>query len=365
MNEFEADEFPKSGTRVFKKCSHTGKITVYLSKRDFYTHETHVDPIEGVILVDPDIIQLKKPIYCQILAAFRYGREDLDVLGLTFRKYLYLSTVQVYPPVVVPNIQGLINSGPLPSLSVSLNDKKCANRKNDQIEKQFSAPSSYRNLTKLQERLIKKLGANAFPFYFEVPKETPASVTLQPGNHDDGKPCGVDYELRTYIGHEVEEKTQKRNSVCLMIRKFSFSSEKVNNNLPIPRANMTKDFLMCPGHISLQMSLEKSNYFHGENISVNVKVDNRLNRAVKKIKLSVVQIADIMLFSRTMYKCAVEELETEEGLPILPFTDGWSRQYNLCPLLAKNRDKQGLALDGKLKNEDTNLASSTLAKWLW
>ncbi|VDD81675.1 unnamed protein product [Mesocestoides corti] len=32
----------------------------------------------------------------------------------------------------------------------------------------------------------------------------------------------------------------------------------------------------------------------------------------------------------------------------------------MCPLLSNNREKRGLALDGKLKNEDTNLASSTI-----
>lgn len=34
--------------------------------------------------------------------------------------------------------------------------------------------------------------------------------------------------------------------------------------------------------------------------------------------------------------------------------------YTLTPLLGSNREKRGLALDGKLKHEDTNLASSTM-----
>ena len=37
-----------------------------------------------------------------------------------------------------------------------------------------------------------------------------------------------------------------------------------------------------------------------------------------------------------------------------------SKVYALTPLLANNKDKRGLALDGKLKHEDTNLASSTM-----
>lgn len=34
--------------------------------------------------------------------------------------------------------------------------------------------------------------------------------------------------------------------------------------------------------------------------------------------------------------------------------------YTVTPLLSDNREKRGLALDGKLKHEDTNLASSTM-----
>ena len=45
-----------------------------------------------------------------------------------------------------------------------------------------------RPLTRLQERLIKKLGANAFPFFFELPPHCPASVTLQPAPGDTGGP---------------------------------------------------------------------------------------------------------------------------------------------------------------------------------
>ncbi|XP_035530804.1 beta-arrestin-2-like [Morone saxatilis] len=36
--------------------------------------------------------------------------------------------------------------------------------------------------------------------------------------------------------------------------------------------------------------------------------------------------------------------------------------YTLTPMLGTNREKRGLALDGQLKHEDTNLASSTIVK---
>lgn len=50
---------------------------------------------------------------------------------------------------------------------------------------------------------------------------------------------------------------------------------------------------------------------------------------------------------------------TREGCPVGPgFT--LSKVFTVTPLLANNKDKWGLALDGQLKHEDTNLASSTL-----
>jgi hypothetical protein len=49
---------------------------------------------DGVVLIDPEYVKDRK-VFGHVLAAFRYGREDLDVLGLTFRKDLYLASEQV------------------------------------------------------------------------------------------------------------------------------------------------------------------------------------------------------------------------------------------------------------------------------
>ena len=66
----------KQGTRVFKKGSPNGKITVYLGKRDFVDHVTHVDPIDGNVKpcdgddVDDDDddfeadVELSQCVYC-------------------------------------------------------------------------------------------------------------------------------------------------------------------------------------------------------------------------------------------------------------------------------------------------------------
>ena len=102
----------KQGTRVFKKGSPNGKITVYLGKRDFVDHVTHVDPIDGVVLVDPEYLKDRK-VYGHVLAAFRYGREDLDVLGLTFR-YLRI------PLVVIRVKLNIFQERPVPGLITNI-----------------------------------------------------------------------------------------------------------------------------------------------------------------------------------------------------------------------------------------------------
>ncbi|XP_034660155.1 beta-arrestin-1 [Drosophila subobscura] len=304
----------RQATRVFKKSSSNGKITVYLGKRDFVDHVSHVDPIDGVVFIDPEYVKDRK-VFGQVLAAFRYGREDLDVLGLTFRKDLYLAHEQIYPPM--------------------------------QLE---------RPMTRLQERLIKKLGPNAHPFYFEVPPYCPASVSLQPAPGDVGKSCGVDYELKAFVGEHVEDKPHKRNSVRLTIRKVMYAPSKAGEQ---PSIEVSKEFMMKPNKIHLEASLDKELYHHGEKISINVHVANNSNRTVKKIKVCVRQFADICLFSTAQYKSVVAEIESEDGCQVAPgFT--LSKVFELCPMLANNKDKWGLALDGQLKHEDTNLASSTL-----
>ena len=52
--------------------------------------------LDGVVLVDPEYVK-DRGVYGHVLAAFRYGREDLDVLGLTFRKDLYLASAKIFP----------------------------------------------------------------------------------------------------------------------------------------------------------------------------------------------------------------------------------------------------------------------------
>lgn len=51
--------------------------------------------LDGMILVEEGSLEPGQKVYATLVAVFRYGREDLDVLGLTFRKDLLVFNFQV------------------------------------------------------------------------------------------------------------------------------------------------------------------------------------------------------------------------------------------------------------------------------
>ncbi|RZF35910.1 hypothetical protein LSTR_LSTR013959 [Laodelphax striatellus] len=155
--------------KVFKKVSPNGKLTLYLGKRDFVDHISAVEPIDGVALLHDDYVKDRK-VFGQVICSFRYGREEDEVMGLNFQKDLYLASEQIYPP----------------------------------------KEGKEQNLTKLQERLVKKLGPNAVPFTFNINPSAPASVTLQPGPDDEGHPCGVQYFVKLFTGENETDRTHRR-----------------------------------------------------------------------------------------------------------------------------------------------------------
>nr|XP_033801699.1 arrestin-C [Geotrypetes seraphini] len=301
--------------RVFKKSSPNGKLSLYVGKRDFVDHVDHVEPIDGIVLIDPEYLKNRKA-FVTLTCAFRYGRDDMDLIGLSFRKDLYSLAAQVYPP----------------------------------------QPEEKRALTPLQEKLMKKLGDHAHPFYFQMATNLPCSVSLQPGAEDSGKCCGVDFEIKGFCAENLQENICKRNSVRLMIRKVQFAPE--NTGLA-PTSGTTRQFMMSDKPLHLEASLDKEVYYHGEPINVNVKINNSTSKTVKKIKVTVEQITDVVLFSLDKYTkvlCAEETNDTVAANSTL------SKTFVVTPVLANNREKRGLALDGKLKHEDTNLASSTVLR---
>ncbi|XP_070761350.1 S-arrestin-like isoform X1 [Enoplosus armatus] len=301
---------------VFKKVSRDKSVAVYMAKRDFVDHCDYVDPVDGVIVIDP--VQLKgKKVYVMLSCTFRYGRQDMDVMGVAFRRDLFLVTRQVYP---------------------ELQDKEKLTH------------------TKVQQKLLRKLGDNAFPFFFEFPDNLPCSVALQPGPSDVGKKCAVEFEVKAFCGENQDEKIDKQSSVRLTIRKIQFSPD---NSKLVPVAETTFEFLMSEKPLHVKLSLPKETFYHGEPVRVNVEITNSSSRNIKDISVSVEQVTNVVLYSNDKYVKSVAKEETNDSVP-----SGTSlkKEYTLHPLLAHNKDRRGLALDGRLKHEDTNLASSSIVK---
>ncbi|KAL8187562.1 UNVERIFIED_CONTAM: hypothetical protein K2H54_051125 [Gekko kuhli] len=318
---------------IYKKISRDKGVTIYLGKRDFIDHVDDVEPVDGVVLVDPEIVKEKK-VYVTLTCAFRYGQEDIDIMGLTFRRDLYFSRTQVYPS----------------------------------LEKQ-------RPLSDLQTCLLNKLGENAYPFVLIC--------------------CGVDFEVKAFSTDNVEGRILKRNSVRLLVRKVQHAPEAPG---PQPQADTTWQFFLSKKPLHLKACLSKESvyeaqgpicqtcpgklfgikfcytdllsppakpdqlfqvFYHGEPIPVTVTVINNTDKVVKKISVSVVQVANVVLYSSDFYTKTVALEETEVKIqPNCTFI----KTITVLPLLANNREKRGIALDGKLKDEDTNLASSTIIK---
>lgn len=88
------------------------------------------------------------------MITFRHGREEEEMMGLSFKKELVLDRVQIYPPEKNPTEE-----------------------------------------TKLQSRLIQKLGEGAHPFALNFPDLAPNSVVICAD--DDEDPANVSRQRET------------------------------------------------------------------------------------------------------------------------------------------------------------------------
>ncbi|CAL8277477.1 unnamed protein product [Lota lota] len=301
---------------IYKKITSDKSVSVYMGKRDFVDHVDSVEPVDGVVLIDPEALNGRK-VFVTLSCTFRYGRDDMDVMGIVFRREIYVSTRQVYPPLM-DREQGVH--------------------------------------TKIQDKLLRKLGDNAYPFFFEFPDNLPCSVGLQPGPQDSGKQCAVEFEIKAFSAESQDAKIRKRSAVTLMLRKVQYAPE---TDEAVGAVTRSRDFATADRPLHLEATLEKEIFYHGEAINVHVSVSNNSNKNIKNIIVSVDQVSTVVLYCNDSYIKSVAIKDSGDAV-----STGASLQkvYTLLPLLANNKERRGIALDGKLKHEDTNLASSSLIK---
>ncbi|XP_062869926.1 arrestin 3a, retinal (X-arrestin) [Trichomycterus rosablanca] len=304
--------------KVFKKTSGNGQLTLFLGKRDYIDHVDSVESVEGVLKIDPSDLGDRK-VWVQLCCAFRYGTDDLDLIGMYFRKDIWLTRVQLYP-----------DAGHKPKL------------------------------TDMHNTLLKKAGEQAHAFAFDIPTNLPCSMTLQPGPDDQGKkPCGVDFEVKAIVAkvpEDPDEKIDKKDTCRLIIRKIQFAPANTGSG---QKAEICKNFMMSDKPVHLEASIEKDIYYHGESIPIRVKVKNETSKTVNKIKITVDQTTDVILYSADKY---TKTVVSEEFTETVEANSSFDKVLSITPSLAQNKEKRGIAVDGKLKYEDTNLASTTILR---
>lgn len=301
--------------KVFKKCAPNGKVTLYMGRREFIDSVSAVEPIDGIVVLDDEYVKYNRKVYAQLVCSFRYGREEDEVMGLNFQKELTLASTQIHPQ-----------------------------------------EKSELCMTKMQERLLKKLGQNAFPFMLNMPTNSPASIILQQKAGDESQPCGVQYFVKIFTGESEIDRSHRRSTVSLGIRKVQYAPAKQGVQ---PCTIVRKDFLLSPGELELEVTLDKQLYHHGEKITINICVRNNSNKVVKKIKAMVQQGVDVVLFQNGQFRHTIASMETSEGCPIQPGSSV-QKVMHLLPTLISNQNRYGIAVEGQAKKRDTYLASTTL-----
>lgn len=305
-------------TKIYKKCSPHGRLYLYLGQRDFISSDGLIEDIKGIAYT-PELSEIQgKCIFASLIVSFRHGREEDEVMGISFKKELVVDRVQIHP--------------------VNKEDEK----------------------SKLQARLMQKLGEGAKPFTLSFPQSSPNSVLIK-GEEGDSAQMGVSYEVRLHIGDSSDDFVgSKKSSVNMSIRKSQYTVP--DGAVRCPTAKAEKSFLFSKGKLGLECSLDKEVYYHGQEIPITLSINNNANKSVKTIRVAIVQHCELTMVAG-VYSCKVARLETKDGCPLAPGSS-LNRTFNMKPLAQICNQERGLVLDASLSKEidETNLASSSLAE---
>lgn len=74
------------------------------------------------------------------------------------------------------------------------------------------------------------------------------------GTDDEGQPCGVHYYIKIFVGENETDRTHKRGTVTMGIRKVQYAPSKQGRQ---PCTVVRKDFMMSPGELELEVTLDK------------------------------------------------------------------------------------------------------------
>lgn len=300
--------------QVFKKTCPNGKITIYLPKRDYIETSTHVEPIEGVLVVDPNYVGARQ-VYVQLQMTFRYGCEEDEVMDVPLKRSLYIDTHQVYPPVKDIN----------PSVT--------------------------------QANLANKLGSFAFPFILEIPPLAAPSTVMQRRLKQEGELMGMDYEVMAFVGHNDAD-IHARNSCKVSVRKLQDIPASLSSSKK-PEGQMTKTMLIGMGPVTIHCTLGSRVVQPDETIPVTVTVKNDAKRDIKRLKVKLVQKIECPFFGKT--KARARTIMKIDDKINLGYCGEISKNYTLLATPPPRRETGEFLLQGQFDSTAVDtLACSTV-----
>lgn len=341
----------KSQRRVFRKSTRNHALEVYVFKRDFYEENGTVEPIDGLIAVNPDKDLNDRAVFVKIEARFHHSfASAAAILGISPSTTLHRDTKLVYRGSTSAE-----RSGSDAEESTAL---LCDKARSEYVLEKMKTP------TKLQAKLAKTLDWPTVPFRFQIPSNLPSSVVMNhgKGREDDSGHLGVDYEISAFVGLANEGKPRKRRStVTLNIRKLT-QIHHLQELIP-PSVSESMSFILSSSSksVTLQVTLTKPLYTLDEKVGVTLNITNSSNKTIKSIKILVRQhssLKDLNGSERINAKCILSEMESTEECPIRP-SQTKQLNYELEIFDLKNKDHPQIALDGQLHDEDTTIATST------
>lgn len=333
------------GRQVVKKSSPDSKVTLYMEKREFCDLGSCTEPVEGVVVLDADQLQPNERLLVALVGRFRYGREEDEILGMTLCREVYLGHTQ------------LCHEQP----SSPRTPQAATGSSTAEPPKSPGRALYAMQLGPVHRRLMDALGEAAVPFRFEFPRDAPVSTVMQRLTPESGETCGVRYLVRCYtLLDEEETPAQSKSCVNIGIRKVQCAITPRPISAGPRSASLTKDFPLNAGKLVVEASLEKELYFHGEEIVVKINVQNHSQKTVKHIKVSILQVVDICMFSTGRWKvCVATANGSKDDCPVLPGSTV-ERRVSVTPSLEENRQKYGVFVESYKGDDVLCLASSTI-----
>ncbi|XP_028968323.1 phosrestin-2-like [Galendromus occidentalis] len=326
------------------------------------------EPVEGIVTYDETKLEPGEKVYIALVGRFRYGREEDEILGMSLCREIYMGYMPVCSIKRMLSPQGSAGSNGNPQDKIEpLPGPSSGTRSVVQSQKSLSEEllrSSYSiQLSPFHDNTLPFLPAESVPFRFEFPEDAPISMVMQRLTPESGDTCGVRYYVRCYTSLEAEEQQTTISLLNFPIKKVQYASLARslmdNQNEDLPKGTILKEFPLNGGTLSLGATLNKSLYEHGEEIRVKIHVNNSSHKTIKHVKVSVLQVADICLFSTGKWKVCVATTNNRNDCPI---TSGNSieQEVVLLPKVGDNKHKYGVFVQSRSGPDPDCLASSTI-----